>query len=372
MTAAAWMPVDSGGILDEVAGKPVVRSYGDVNAEYGALHEGALILDHSARHRTTFAGSRASELLTGLVTNDVLALQPGEGCYAAALTPKGKIVANLRIFALDGDRFLVDAPVRAGEGWMQVIRKFVNPRLAPYQDISEQTRQVGLYGARAAELLAGATEIAAKALSDLAPHAHLQYGVQREGATLPDDDSSGARVVIAAIPDLRLQGYELYGTAEALAALWSRLVELGAVPGGLDAYDIARVEAGLPEWGVDIDDTTIPQEANLEEANAISFTKGCYTGQEVVARVHFRGRVNRHLRGLASAQDEPLPVGAELLDATGKVVGDVRSAVSSPRFGEIGLGMVRREVSPGDPLTIRTAGAANGRATMVRVPFAAA
>lgn len=367
MTAAGWVPFESAVILDEVAGKPVVRSYGDVYAEYAAFRDGSMLIDRSARHRTLFRGTRAAELLTGLVTNDVQALQPGQGCYAAALTPKGKVVTDLRVHAIKPDVFLIDIPVRAGEGWMQLVRKFVNPRLAPYQDVSEQGRQIGLYGPSSVALLAAATMQDAQQLESLAPYAHVLLPAS------PDEQamSPESTVLIARVPDLRLDGFELYGPEAALAAIWSRLVELGAVPGGLDAYEIARVEAGFPEWGVDMDDTTIPQEANLDEAHAISFTKGCYTGQEVVARVHFRGHVNKHLRGLSSDGDEPLPVGAELLDATGKVVGDIRSAVTSPRFGEIGLGMVRREVSPGEPLTVR-APDASGRATMVPVPFAAA
>lgn len=369
MTAANWMPLDGAAELDEIAGQTVTRSYGDVDSEYASLHDGALLVDWSTRHRLTFSGARAAELLTGLVTNDVQALQPGQGCYAAALTPKGKVVADLRVYALPGDHMMVDAPIRAAEGWMQVVRKYVNPRIAAYKDISATTRQIGIYGTRSTELLAEATGLDEESLVALPPHSHLMIDAAGSSGATEILDSV---TLVARIPDLRLDGYELYGTEPSLAAIWQRLVETGATPGGLDAFDIARVEAGQPEWGIDMDDTTIPQEANLEEAHAISFTKGCYTGQEVVARVHFRGRVNRHLSGIVSSTEEQLPVGAELLDATGKVVGDVRSSVVSPRLGAIGLGMVRREVQPGDALTIRTPASTTGRASMVRLPFVAA
>lgn len=364
MTIATWMPLDGAAVRDEIAGHVVARSYRGPAEEYASLREGALLVDRSARHRTLFEGARAAEVLTGLVTNDVVALQPGQGCYAAALTPKGKIVADLRIYALAADRFLVDAPMRAGDRWMQVVRKYVNPRLATYTDVSAATRQIGVYGVQAREILASAAAVDGEALASLGPHAHL--AVSLPGAS--EAGPLGATVLLARVPDLQLDGFELYGSERALAALWARATELGATPGGLDAFDIARVEAGQPEWGVDMDDTTIPQEANLEEAHAISFTKGCYTGQEVVARVHFRGHVNRHLRGLTSVTGEPLPRGAELLDATGKVVGDIRSTVRSPRLGEIALGMVRREVEPGTVLTVRTPGW-TGRATMLHLPF---
>jgi folate-binding protein YgfZ len=104
-----------------------------------------------------------------------------------------------------------------------------------------------------------------------------------------------------------------------------------------------------------MDENTIPQEANFDEMEAISYTKGCYIGQEVVARVHFRGHVNKHLRGLRAAGGvAPPPTGAQLIDDTGNHVGDVRSAVSSPRLGGIAIGMVRREVTPGASLTARS------------------
>ena len=130
----------------------------------------------------------------------------------------------------------------------------------------------------------------------------------------------------------------------------SPAADAGASPAGFAAWEVARVEAGRPEWGVDIDDSTIPQEANFDELGAISYTKGCYIGQEVVARVHFRGHVNRHLRGLLSGAEEPPPTGAQLIDEGGNHIGDVRSSVVSPRLGGIAMGMVRREVAPGATL----------------------
>jgi folate-binding protein YgfZ len=127
------------------------------------------------------------------------------------------------------------------------------------------------------------------------------------------------------------------------------------------------VEAGRPAWGRDIDDTTLTQEANLDELQAISYEKGCYTGQETVARVHFRGHVNRYLRGLVLERDD-VPPGAALW-LSDKQVGDVRSVVISPRLGPIALGMVRREVPAGERLEIRMDGR-NANATVVKLPFA--
>jgi tRNA-modifying protein YgfZ len=156
------------------------------------------------------------------------------------------------------------------------------------------------------------------------------------------------------LPELGVDGYELFVPAARYPAVWDAAIAARATPGGLAVWEVARVEAGRPEWGVDMDESTIPQEANLERLDAISFTKGCYTGQEVVARVHFRGHVNRTMRGIRVAEGTTSPPPrAALFDATGKAVGDVRSSVMSPRLGGIALAMVRREIEDGANLVAR-------------------
>jgi folate-binding protein YgfZ len=153
-----------------------------------------------------------------------------------------------------------------------------------------------------------------------------------------------------------VEGFELFAPPAAFDRLWARAVAAGAVPLGLAAWEVARVEAGRPEWGLDMDDATLPQEANLDELHAISYTKGCYTGQEVVARIHFRGHVNRVLRTLHF--DHALPdAGAKLL-WDGRPVGSVTSAVNSPGRGAIGLGIVRVEAPDGARLEVEGGAAA--------------
>lgn len=354
----------------------IVRDFGDPRAEYGALRSGALLVDRGRRDRWVLRGPKARETLTGLVTNDIVALAAGQGCYAAALTAKGRIVADVRVLALDGGpadpnaddaepsraaagdvaglagaSLLVDLPLRAAAGFEQLIRKYVNPRVTPYARVSEALTALGLYGLRARDALATAFGAPPSALGALPPYAHAT--VTLDGQTL----------LVVRVPELGLEGFEVMGAPAAVDAAWARLAHAapGVVAGGDDAWTIARIEAGTPEWGVDMDDATIPQEANMDDLRAISYTKGCYTGQEVVARVHFRGHVNRHLRGLAYLSDGgPIPAGAELLDDTGKVVGDVRSSTVSPRLGGIAIGMVRREVAPGGTLTARWPGAEQG------------
>ena len=324
----------------EIGGHDVVLAYADERAEYAALHTHAIVIDRSHRGRLRMFGEKSGEALTGLVTNDVVGIAPGHGQYAAALTSKGRILADLRIFAGAGS-YLVDTSARAWPGFLSLVKKYVNPRTSGYRDDSFAVRNIGVFGVRSTEIVAGCTGLNAEALAALVPYAHVDVTIE------------GANVMIAKVPDIGLMGYELFVPYEIYDRVWDRAVDAGATPAGLGAWEIARVEAGRAEWGIDIDETTIPQEANLDDLDAISYTKGCYIGQEVVARVHFRGHVNRHLRGLRAASTDAPPHGAQLIDDSGNHVGDVRSSVASPRFGGIAIGMVRREVTPGTSLNAK-------------------
>lgn len=308
-----------------------------VAREYTALRRGAVVFDRSDRSRGRFAGDKARDTLTGLVTNDVQALAAGSGQYAAALTAKGKIIADVRIFGRS-DELFVDVSPRAAAGWWAMIRKYVNPRLTRYADVSGEFGAVGVYGVRARELVAAACGRSAGELSTLDMYAHLPFG---------DTPDAG---FVARVPELGLEGYDLMVPAAQHGEWLERFRAAGAVPGSPATWQLARIEAGRPEWGVDMDDATLAQEANLETLNAISFTKGCYTGQETVARIHFRGHVNRCLRGLAFRGDQTPPAGAKLVGPDGREVGDVRSVALSPRLGGVALGMVRREVETGASL----------------------
>jgi len=292
------------------------------------------LVDRSDRLRMVFAGDKAKEALGGLVTNDVVKLTAGQGQRAVALTPKGRVIALIRVFDRGSD-LLVDSEAASGDAFVAMIRKFVNPRLAKFSVITDSTRCLGIYGADAVAQLAAAADVDADALAALAPYAYLRGAVE---------------VVRSA--DFSVPGFDVIGAPEAIAALESALSAQGLSHASEEAVEIARVEAGLPRFGRDMDGETIPQEANLDTLGAISFNKGCYTGQEIVARIHFRGHVNRHLRWLSAST--PLPVGAKVHDPTGKEVGEVRSSVVSPSRGPLALAMVRREVEPGSEVQVRT------------------
>ena len=309
-------------------------------SEYSALRSGALLIDRSDRVRLRFGGPRAAELLTGLVTNDVLALTPGHGQYAAALTPKGKIAADVRIFA-DEDGLLTDTSARAASNWRDIVKKYVNPRIAPYRDITAETKDLGVFGAKSFKLVAHALDLDEAVLTGLQPYSHV---------TVPVD---GGRATVISVAEIDVPGVEIIVPAAAESTIRAKLLSVGVIPGSQKVYDTARVEAGRPECGIDMNDSTIPQEANFDALGAISYTKGCYSGQETVARVHFRGHVNRFLRRLHFVSASVPPTNAELVDDSGNVVGDVRSVALSPRQGGVAIAMVRREVAPGTTLHAR-------------------
>lgn len=296
-----------------------------------------MLVERSDRLRMSFTGDGAKTALGGLVTNDVAALVSGLGQRAAALTPKGRVIALLRVVDRGTD-VLVDADAAAATGFVSMIRKYVNPRLAKYTDLTTTTACLGVYGEGAAAFVARALAVEGAALAALLPHGGAWFGEQDQA------------VYVVRSTDLTPAGYDLIGARDRLSQLHTALVDGGCAVATADDVTIARVEAGIPEWGRDLDAETIPQEALLDELGAISFNKGCYTGQEVVARIHFRGHVNRQLRWLTAG--EPIPSGARVLDLEGKEVGDVRTSVRSPSRGPLAIAMVRREIEPGSEVRV--------------------
>ena len=321
---------------------------------YNSACSAAAFIDRSDRVRIGFSGAKAVDTLNGLFTNDVPKLKPGSGHYAAALTNKGKVVADVRVFAV-AERFVVDTSAAAGPGFLTMIRKYVNPRLATYRDLSGETGTLGVFGPAAASAIAAVAGLSAADLTSLD---------QFEQASMSFGDSFAARV-----PDLGVVGFDLFAPREHIETIRSQLQGAGAAELDASTADILRIEAGRPLWGTDMDENTLAQEAALDRADlgAISFDKGCYTGQETVARVHFRGHVNRILRGLRAGV--PLDRGATLHGADGTQVGDVRSTALSPRFGPIALAYVRREIADGAGVTVRWHGT-EATATVVPLPFA--
>ncbi|HET7232957.1 MAG TPA: glycine cleavage T C-terminal barrel domain-containing protein [Longimicrobium sp.] len=350
----------AGAVWAEVAGRRVARHYGDQAGEYRAVREAAGLAERGDRARIRMFGKDPVKMIHGLVTNDLLKAAPGQGVYAAMLTPKGRTIAELRIFRRElptGIEVLIELPREALAGTRDHFKKFVPPMFAKWADVSESVAQLGVFGPWARDIVSRVLGIDPPRGEDA--HAEAEFG--------------GVPVTVAGTRYVGLEdGFDLFADAEAAGALWTALAEAGARPVGLGTIETLRIEAGRPRYGADLSEDVIPTEAFEESGlmeRAISFGKGCYTGQEVIIRIAHRGHVNKHLRGLLLG-DAPAPqIGTRLINAeTGKDAGWLTSVAFSPMLGQtVALGYVRREVEPG--ATVRVGAAEGAAATVARLPF---
>jgi folate-binding protein YgfZ len=306
-------------------------------AEYQIITEHCGLLDRSERGKLALTGSGAAEFLQGQVSNDVEGLAPGAGCYAAFLTPKGKMLGDLRILNT-GAELLLDTERSALQELFNMIRRF---RVGYDVELHKRTLERGL-------------------LSLIGPRADALVG------ELPAEEHVHRAVELAGVPVRAIRtdvGVDvLVEDAASVGDVTAVLREAGAVPISEPAAECLRVERGRPRYGIDLDDSVIPQEAGLN-ARAVSFTKGCYVGQETVARLHYRGKPNRTLRGLAlSAPAHP----GDELGLGERTVGRLASVAVSPRFGPIALALVRREAENGAEVSVGSDGVT---ATVVELPF---
>jgi folate-binding protein YgfZ len=312
-----------------------MTSVAATSSEYRAIIEACGLLDQSERGKLALSGAEAKSFLQGQVTNDVEALTGGTGCYAAILTPKGKMLGDLRILDT-GDELVLDTERVSLQGLFNMIRRF---SIGYDVALHKRTLERGLLS------LIGP---AADSFVEVPPAEHSHELVEIGGVT--------ARAVRTDV------GVDLICDAGDIEALRGELVEQGAAPVSEAVAECLRVEHGRPRYGVDLDDSVIPQEAGLN-ARAVSFTKGCYVGQETVARLHYRGKPNRHLRGLHCSA--PVHAG-DPVSAGGRVVGQIGSAIESPRFGSIALALVRREAPLGSEVQVGTDSVS---AEVVELPF---
>ncbi|HEY4279157.1 MAG TPA: glycine cleavage T C-terminal barrel domain-containing protein [Conexibacter sp.] len=306
--------------------------------EERAVRNGAGLVDRSERGKLALSGGEAKRFLQGQVTQEVEALQPGRGAYAAFLTAKGKMLGDLRVLDA-GDELLLDTERVALQELFTMIRRFSIGFDAELHRRTLERGLLSLVGGQSRAVLGDA----AGALGE-AEHDHVVAAI----------DGIPARLIAT---DL---GVDLLLDSAQTEALKQALVARGALPVSEESAEVVRVEHGRPRYGIDLDDATIPQEAGLNE-RAVSFTKGCYVGQETVARLYYKGKPNRRLCGLRLS--EPVERGTEL-ELGGKRVGVVGSVAASPLHGPIALALVRREAALG---CVVTAGAA--RAEVVKLPF---
>lgn len=320
----------------------------DETSAYEALRTDAVWFESSGDW-SSFRGPKAAEALNGLVTNDVAALKPGEGQHAAALSPKGKIVADMLIIREDDETFLMTVLRSVSASWLSLARKYVNPRMAKVADETDRFATWMIYGARSPQTVAllGGAGATAENLGDVMVSALAEWPVWHHGPW--NLGPASVRLIRAPLMGA-VPGFILMADAGDANVVRARLDASQSKRATRNVWNVARVEGGRPAFGIDMDENTLPQEANLDTLGAISFEKGCYTGQETVARIHFRGHVNKNLRALFGAA--PLPQGAPVVDESGKTVGDVRSSVVSPRLGPIAFAMLRREVTDGQQVAV--------------------
>ena len=301
--------------------------------------------------RLLLTGADRRSYLQGLLTNDIEALAPGTGCYAAMLTAQGRMLADMRVFEL-GDAVLLTLPKTITPAIRDHLERFVFAEDVQVADISESRPAIGVYGPQAADVLA---------------RAGLRGSVPAEPYASTRVTIAGADAWLVRSDEVGVAGFDVFVDRGALDAVRDALQRAGALPVTDQDVETARIEAGRPRFGADMDGDTIPLEAGLEDA-AISRTKGCYVGQEVIIRVIDRGhgRVARRLVGLAFDPDAVVPAAGAQIASGNRDIGRITSAVWSPALSRpIALGYVHRDfVEPGTPVDV-----GGTRAIVSALPF---
>jgi len=322
----------------------------DPAAEHRAVMTGAGLLNRSMLGKVTVTGRDRVSFLQGMLSNDVKALQPGQGCPAAFLDAVGKVVSLLTVYVLE-DRVLLELPAGSTEKFLHSIDRFLISEKAYFEASDDTYAILSVQGPKAGETLARAAE----ATIDLGAYAHAEMSI------------AGLPVRVARRSDAATGGFHCWVAAERAPVLRTALLDAGAVQVGAAAAEVLRVEAGIPVYGIDVDEGVILPETRLDAY--WSYTKGCYIGQETVARVKYRGHINRGLSGLV-LEGEKVPSRGDLVVAADTEVGRVTSAVLSLALGRpVALGYVRREhFEPGSALSVRI-GEALVSARVAELPF---
>jgi tRNA-modifying protein YgfZ len=309
----------------------------ELDAQYRQLREECGLLDRSDRGKLLLKGSEAAEYLQGQLTNDMEALGAGEGCYAALLDRKGHMQADMRVLRVADDEGWVDTETEALPPARRHLEMYKVGREVEVEDLTETRTLLSLIGPRSAEL-SGAPPL---------PE-HACKGLSVDG--------------VECLAVGTAFGIDLIAAAERSERLRRFLTDAGAPEVAPGAVEILRIEAGTPRFGAEMDSSTMPAEAGIVET-AVNFEKGCYIGQETVARLHYRGKPNRRLRGLRLSA--PAKPGAALLTGE-KEVGRVGGSCVSPAHGPIALAILRREAEPGAELAVGEDGVT---AQVVDLPF---
>ena len=319
------------------------------------IQDAAFIDRSGVRGRITVNGADRGSYLQGLLTNDVAVLQAGQGCYTAYLTAQGRMIADAYVYEL-GDLMLLSVARAVKDTVLAKFDQFIFSENVQLGDVTDTFAQVAVIGPRSAAVLAAVLSTGAGALESLPEH-----GCTRTTTT------GGAAAIVTRITDVGADGYDVYVERVIAGEVIAALKAAGARSLDPDEAETLRIEAGIPLFGRDMDEETIPLEAGIE-SRAISFTKGCYVGQEVIIRVLHRGhgRVARRLVGLKIAADR-VPAGRAAIRSGDREIGHVTSAAFSPsQNAPIALGYVHRDFAEAGT-TVTIDGAA---AEVVTLPIA--
>ncbi len=307
------------------------------SAEVDALRSGAALVDRSDRGRLALSGPQAKEALSAVVTNEIEALTPGTGCLAACCTAKGRMLGDLRVLATEAE-LLLDVERCA----LQAIFDAIRHGLVGYDaELHKRTLETNLF-------------------SLLGPQSRTIAGADSLGEG--EDDNVAAELAGRPVRLIATNvGVDVLCAVDDGEQVRAALLAAGATPADEPLAELARIESGRPRYGVDLDETVIPEEGGLND-RAVSFTKGCYVGQETIARLHYRGRPNRRLCSLKLSGEAE--IGAAL-STSEREVGVLTSLAVSPEQGTIGLALIRREAQDGSTLKV---GDGPGEATLFPAP----
>ncbi len=339
--------VRAGAVLREQDGYVVAAHYGDAGAEYEAVRggAGAGLFDLSSRGRVEVSGGEAVQFLNGMLTNDVARLEEGAWMHAAFPNPQGRLIAAARVLRR-GDLFLFDTEAATHERVLKYLERYTLAGDFHVRDLTAEepllhTALISLQGARAPEIIGAALgEKAARVGRGRFAIASAGWGYQP--------------LVIIRATHTAEDGFDIFVSASSAPSMWDSLVEAGAKPAGFDALEVLRVEAGLPRYGVDSSEANVVTEV-LDEAEAVSYTKGCYTGQEIIARIHWRGHVAKRLAGIIFDRDaEPHADLSVKSGVEGREVGRITSTVFSPRLRRrVALAVIKYDsLAPGTEVKV--------------------
>ena len=333
----------------------LVGHFTDPRQEHRTMRQGVGVIDLSHRGRLRLTGNDRAQYLHRIISNDVEGVAVGEGNYATILTNRGKIIADMKVYVFE-DSIGIETNAETTSILYQELDKYLIADDVTIEELTERTGAVGVHGPKSAELL---QEVYGFDVGDLPEYHSVVHEID------------GRRIVCVRANETGEVGYNLCTAFESMEWLWDTFLTKGrafsAEPVGLTALNSLRIEAGIPRYGAELGDSVFPLEAELE--GAISFEKGCYIGQEIVARMQYRGHPNRLLRGFEITSDAPPQSGDRLFDGD-KEIGWLTSAVVSPTLGKtIGMGYVRVAFTDeGSQVEVQTAGS-RVDATVRLLPF---